>query len=171
MLANSPDHKMSKLEPPQIEKLRVKNEDKYCFDLKSDNVDKYLRRKITGSSAIYKASLDILLCHFADFHKMTLEVLCRKHGLDFETVLQELKDDKEYKEMITHPLLNTLFYASEEDFELVKPEAKPKKLRRVKIIQKSETTIEATFKNIAIKSDTAKKPAATQVIVKKDNIE
>jgi len=165
---------MSKLEPPQIEKLRVKNEDKYCFDLKSDNVDKYLRRKITGSSAIYKASLDILLCHFADFHKMTLEVLCRKHGLDFETVLQELIDDKEYKEMITHPLLNTLFYASEEDFEDVAkpeakaPEAKPKKLRRVKIIQKSETTIEATFKNIAIKSDTAKKPTATQVEVIKE---
>lgn len=164
---------MSKLEPPQIEKVKIKNEDKYCFDHKSDNVDQYLRRNITGSSAIYKASLDILLCHFADFHKMTLEVLCRKHGLDFETVLEELKEDKEYKEMITHPLLNTLFYASEEDFEqAAKPEPKPepKKLRRVKIIQKSDTTIEATFKNIAIKSDTGKKQTAAQVVVTKDNL-
>jgi hypothetical protein len=168
--------KPSEITPPKIIKLQAITEDKYQFNHETDNVDKYLRRKITGSSAIYKASLDILLCHFADFHKMTLEILCRKHELDFEEVLKELQEDKDYKEMMTHPLLNTFMYMSEDDVEAEeapkaaeatpKPETKPKK-SKVKIIQEKNNTIETTFKNIAIKTEKEDVKKKTGVLVKK----
>jgi hypothetical protein len=165
--------KSGEITPPKIVKLQAIAEDKYQFNHETDNIDKYLRRKITGSSTIYKASLDILLCHFADFHKMTLEILCRKHELDFEEVLKELQEDKDYKEMMTHPLLNTLMYMTDDDVEAEdvaeatsKPETKPKK-RKVKIIQEKNNTIETTFKNIAIKSEKEDIKKKTGVLVKK----
>ncbi len=87
------------------------------YDPTTDTVDRYIRRKITGSSDIYKASLDILLCHMADFHKMTLEILCRKYDLDLEQVLKDIQEDETYKEMMVHPLMNTLMHISEDELE------------------------------------------------------
>jgi hypothetical protein len=94
--------------PTEIKSLRADPE---------NTIDGYVRRRITGSSAIYKASIDILLCHMADFHKMTLAILCKKHGLNLEDVLVEVQEDPAYKEMLTHPLMRTLTYMADEDVD------------------------------------------------------
>lgn len=94
--------------PLKIESLRPDPE---------NTIDGYVRRRITGPSAIYKATLDIVLCHMADFHKMTFAILCKKYGLDLETVLTELEEDPTYKELLVHPLMRTLTYMADEDVD------------------------------------------------------
>ena len=116
------------------------------YDPTTDTIDRYIRRKITGSSALYKASLDILLCHMADFHKMTLEILCRKYDLDFEQVLKDIQEDETYKEMMVHPLMNTLMHISEDELEelqkeKVEPVKKKKKFKIVKPVDDKTITI------------------------------
>ena len=116
------------------------------YDPTTDTIDRYIRRKITGSSALYKASLDILLCHMADFHQMTLEILCRKYDLDFEQVLKDIQEDETYREMMVHPLMNTLRYISEDELEelqkeKVEPVKKKKKFKIVKPVDDKTITI------------------------------
>ncbi len=139
------------IEPPKIESIQ--------YDPTTDTIDRYIKRRITGSSSIYKASLDILLCHMADFHQMTLELLCSKYGLNLDQVLKDIQEDETYRNMMVHPLMNTLRHLSEEELtdrvETVlsrsredMPEAtatsskdiaesKPKKKRKFKIVATS----------------------------------
>jgi hypothetical protein len=95
------------INPPKIESVQ--------YDPTTDTIDRYIKRRITGGSSIYKASLDIMLCHMADFHQMTLELLCSKYGLNLDTVLKDIQEDETYKAMMVHPLMNTLRYLSEEE--------------------------------------------------------
>ena len=95
------------IEPPKIGSIQ--------YDPTTDTIDRYIKRRITGSSSIYKASLDILLCHMADFHQMTLELLCSKYGLNLDQVLKDIQEDETYRNMMVHPLMNTLRHLSEEE--------------------------------------------------------
>jgi hypothetical protein len=140
------------------------------YDPTTDTVDRYIRRKITGSSALYKASLDIMLCHMADFHQMTLEILCKKYDLDFEQVLKDIQEDETYKEMMVHPLMNTLRYISEEELEKIQEE-KPKKKKKFKIVKPDIDDSEQSSKkekNITINEYLTPKNKATKVTVEKN---
>jgi hypothetical protein len=128
------------------------------YDPTTDTVDRYIRRKITGSSALYKASLDILLCHMADFHQMTLEILCKKYGLDIDQVLKDIQEDETYKEMMVHPLMNTLRYISEDELE----KCQPKKKKKFKIVKPVDD------KNITISEYLTPKNKSTKVTVEKN---
>lgn len=132
------------------------------YDPTTDTVDRYIRRKITCSSDIYKASLDILLCHFADFHKMTLEILCRKYDLDFEQVLKDIQEDETYKEMMVHPLMNTLMHISEDELKKYQKEKElPIKKKKFKIVKPVDE------KNITISEYINPKNKVTNVTVEK----
>lgn len=164
--------------PTEIKSLRADPE---------NTIDGYVRRRITGSSAIYKASIDILLCHMADFHKMTLAILCKNHGLNLEDVLVEVQEDPAYKEMLTHPLMRTLTYMADEDVDYdvavaalepadaaAKPAEPVKKPRRkLKIVhepaaESKPVTAETTNKEIKIEGTAApSSQKQTKVIVKK----
>jgi hypothetical protein len=139
------------------------------YDPTTDTVDRYIRRKITGSSALYKASLDIMLCHMADFHQMTLEILCKKYDLDFEQVLKDIQEDETYREMMVHPLMNTLRYISEEELEKIQEE-KPKKKKKFKIVKPVDDSEQSSKKekNITISEYLTPKNKATKVTVEKN---
>ena len=122
------------MNPPKIESIQ--------YDPTADTIDRYIRRRITGTSSVYKASLDIMLCHMADFHQMTLEILCRKYKLDFDQVLKDIQEDETYKAMMIHPLMNTLHHLSEGELDeaadvvvsKVREEKPIKKKRKFKIV-------------------------------------
>lgn len=135
------------------------------YDPTTDTVDRYIRRKITGSSDIYKASLDILLCHMADFHQMTLEILCRKYDLNFEQVLKDIQEDETYKEMMVHPLMNTLMHISEDELE--EYQKKKEKVEPVKKKKKFKIVKPVDDKNIAISEYLTPKNKVTKVTVEK----
>lgn len=108
-------------------------------------VDEYLTRKITGGRSAYKASLDILLCHMADFHRLMLGIICRKHGLDFDEVLAEIEGDEEYVNMMVNPAVYTMRHLDEEELAIdsgavvetpVEPPKKPR--RKIKFVAEDD---------------------------------
>ena len=112
-------------DPPAIKSLRAAEP--------RAGVDEYLTRKITGGRSAYKASLDILLCHMADFHQLMLGIICRKHGLDFDEVLAEIEGDEEYVNMMVNPAVYAMRHLDEEELVVGETEAPvepPKKPRR-----------------------------------------
>jgi len=127
--------------PPKIESIH--------YDPTTDTVDRYLKRRITGSSSIYKASLDILLCHMADFHQMTLELLCSKYKLDFDQVLKDLQEDETYRDMMVHPLMNTLRYVSKEELE----EGAETVVSKVPVVEEKPIKKKRKFKIVATDPD------------------
>ena len=159
------------LNPPKIESIH--------YDPTTDTVDRYLKRRITGSSSIYKASLDILLCHMADFHQMTLELLCSKYKLDFDQVLKDLQEDETYRDMMVHPLMNTLRYISKEELEegaeaviskVSVIEEKPiKKKRKFKIVATTSPKPEEDNKTVKITEYMVSKEKTNRVTVNKNN--
>lgn len=176
------------MQPPKIESVQ--------YDPTTDTIDRYVKRRITGGSSIYKASLDIMLCHMADFHQMTLELLCSKYGLNLDTVLKDIQEDETYKAMMVHPLMNTLRYLSEEELtdgadsvlskprddkpELsqskietteAKPEPKPKKKRKFKIVAtNSPKPEEEDNKTIKITEYMVSKEKTNRVAVTKQHL-
>ena len=108
-------------------------------------VDEYLTRKITGGRSAYKASLDILLCHMADFHRLMLGIICRKHGLDFDEVLAEIEGDEEYVNMMVNPAVYAMRHLDEEELAIdsgavvetpVEPPKKPR--RKIKFVAEDD---------------------------------
>lgn len=150
-------------DPPAIKGLRIAEP--------RAGVDEYLARKITGGRAAYKASLDILLCHMADFHRLMLGIICRKHGLDFDEVLAEVEEDEEYKNMMVNPAVYMMRYADEEETvslaDKILAEAEPKKPRRkIKFVTEEDDSGEAVDKATeaeAVGSETANTPGTKQV--------
>jgi hypothetical protein len=162
------------LNPPKIESIQ--------YDPTTDTIDRYLRRRITGSSSIYKASLDIMLCHMADFHQMTLEILCNKYKLDFDQVLKDLQEDETYRAMMVHPLMNTLHYLSKDELEegadaVVSKvheetvvEKKPiKKKRKFKIVATDSPKPEEDNKTVKISEYFVSKEKTNRVTVSKNS--
>ena len=144
---------MPAADPPTIKGLRVAEP--------RAGVDEYLARKITGGRAAYKASLDILLCHMADFHRLMLGIICRKHGLDFDEVLAEVEEDEEYKNMMVNPAVYMMRYADEEETvsladKILADTAEPKKPRRkIKFVTEEDDSGEAAS------GEAVSKPAAS----------
>jgi hypothetical protein len=175
-------------EPPKIESVQ--------YDPTTDTIDRYIKRRITGGSSIYKASLDIMLCHMADFHQMTLELLCSKYGLNLDTVLKDIQEDETYRNMMVHPLMNTLRYLSEEELvgtadsvlsrcrddkpdvtpelpqsKIETTEPKPKKKRKFKIVAtNSPKPEEEDNKTIKITEYMVSKEKSNRVAVTKQHL-
>lgn len=147
------------------------------YDPTTDTVDRYLKRRICGSSSIYKASLDIMLCHMADFHQMTLELLCSKYKLDFDQVIKDLQEDETYRNMMVHPLMNTLRYISKDELDAeevvnIVPavEEKPiKKKRKFKIVATDSPKPEEDNKTVKITEYMVTKEKTNRVTVSKNN--
>ena len=165
---------MPAADPPTIKGLRVAEP--------RAGVDEYLARKITGGRAAYKASLDILLCHMADFHRLMLGIICRKHGLDFDEVLAEVEEDEEYKNMIINPAMYLMCHMDEEEIvssadmrymneeEIVSlankvlAEAEPKKPRRkIKFVTEEDDSGEAASEAAVVSSAATSLPGTKQV--------
>lgn len=152
---------MSVIDPPAIKGLRVAEP--------RAGVDEYLARKITGGHAAYKASLDILLCHMADFHRLILGIICRKHGLDFDEVLAEVEEDEEYKNMIINPAVYMMRYADEEETvsladKILADTAEPKKPRRkIKFVTEEDDSGEAASEAAVVSSVATSLPGTKQV--------
>ena len=154
---------MPAADPPAIKGLRVAEP--------RAGVDEYLARKITGGRAAYKASLDILLCHMADFHRLMLGIICRKHGLDFDEVLAEVEEDDEYKNMMVNPAVYMMRYADEEETvsladKILADTAEPKKPRRkIKFVTEEDDSGEAASGEAAsgeaASGEAVSKPAAS----------
>jgi len=123
-------------------------------------VDEYLTRKITGPRTAYKASLDILLCHMADFHKLMLGIICRKYGLDHDEVLAAVEEDEEYKNMIVNPAVYTMRYLDEEDLAAAAKEINAVSCRQADSSESTEAKPKKPRRKIKFEVEEEKLPAA-----------
>jgi hypothetical protein len=123
-------------------------------------VDEYLTRKITGPRTAYKASLDILLCHMADFHKLMLGIICKKYGLDHDEVLAAVEEDEEYKNMIVNPAVYTMRYLDEEDVAAAAKEINAVSCRQADSAEPTEAKPKKPRRKIKFEVEEEKLPAA-----------
>lgn len=84
----------------------------------------YVPVYINNASTAYKASLHILLKHFADVHHTILKVVSDKYDIPFEEMLMTVMEDPEYQSTMENPIVSSLTYISQED--VTKTTDKPK---------------------------------------------
>lgn len=67
------------------------------------------------SSAVLKATMDIISCHTADAFCAILCILCEKYGLGLDDIVETIKGHDRWKTLQTHPLIKSLTYFDEDD--------------------------------------------------------
>ena len=77
----------------------------------------FIKRGTGVKSNIYKATLDIVLAHVADFYEVMLTVMCEKYGIPIEEALAAVMESPQMKEMKVSPEFRGLSYVEEADVE------------------------------------------------------
>jgi hypothetical protein len=77
----------------------------------------FIKRGTGVKSNIYKATLDIVLAHVADFYEVMLTVMCEKYGIPMEEALAAVLESPQMKEMRVSPEFRGLSYVEEADVE------------------------------------------------------
>jgi hypothetical protein len=90
----------------------------------------YVPIPVNNPSSAYKASLHVLLKHFADFHHTVLKVVSDKYDIPFEEMLMTVMEDPQYQAISENPVISSLTYFSQDDVE--KPVEKPVTLKKRK---------------------------------------
>ncbi len=77
----------------------------------------FIKRNTSVKSNVYKATLDIVLAHVADFYEVMLTVMCEKYGIPVDEALAAVMESPQMKEMIVSPEFRGLSYVDEADIE------------------------------------------------------
>jgi len=77
----------------------------------------FIKRDVGVKSNVYKATLDIVLAHVADFYEVMLTVMCEKYGIPVEEALVAVMESPKMKEMMISPEFRGLTYVDEADME------------------------------------------------------
>ena len=75
----------------------------------------FIKRNTSVKSNVYKATLDIVLAHVADFYEVMLTVMCEKYGIPVDEALAAVMESPQMKEMIVSPEFRGLSYVEEAD--------------------------------------------------------
>jgi hypothetical protein len=99
----------------KIKKARYSDEPIYV-DV-NGNMESYVPKEIITNRDAYGASLHLLFKHVADFHLLMIEIISEKTGIDSNEIINVVKDDPRYKEMMVSPTINSLSILKKEDVE------------------------------------------------------
>lgn len=77
----------------------------------------FIKRDTSVKSNVYKATLDIVLAHVADFYEVMLTVMCEKYGIPVDEALTAVMESPQMKEMMLSPEFRGLSYVDEADIE------------------------------------------------------
>ena len=99
----------------KIKKARYSDEPIYV-DV-NGNMESYVPKEIITNRDAYGASLHLLFKHVADFHLLMIEIISEKTGIDSNEIINVVKDDPRYKEMMVSPTINSLSILKKEDIE------------------------------------------------------
>ena len=99
----------------KIKKARYSDEPIYV-DV-NGNMESYVPKEIITNRDAYGASLHLLFKHVADSHLLMIEIISEKTGIDSNEIINVVKDDPRYKEMMVSPTINSLSILKKEDVE------------------------------------------------------
>lgn len=92
-------------------------------------IEEYVPKEIRSHRDAYAASLSILFKHVADFHLTMIEVLSEKYDLDAGEIIEVVHNDPRIKDMVLHPVINSLGYFEQEDVEKALAKKEEQKLK------------------------------------------
>ncbi len=75
----------------------------------------FIKRNTSVKSNVYRATLDIVLAHVADFYEVMLTVMCEKYGIPVDEALAAVMESPQMKEMMVSPEFRGLSYVEEVD--------------------------------------------------------
>ncbi len=77
----------------------------------------FIKRDVSVKSNVYKATLDVVLAHVADFYEVMLTVMCEKYGIPVDEALAAVIESPQMKGMMLSPEFRGLTYVDEADME------------------------------------------------------
>lgn len=77
----------------------------------------FIKRDMRVKSNVYKATLDVVLAHVADFYEVMLTVMCEKYSIPVDEALVAVMESPQMKEMMLSPEFRGLTYVDEADME------------------------------------------------------
>jgi hypothetical protein len=81
----------------------------------------YIPGTITNNREAYAASLHIVFNHVAEFHINMLNIISEKYNIPVDDMIQVVREDKRFTEMVVNPTIHTLGYFDPKDAESVLP--------------------------------------------------
>lgn len=78
------------------------------FSILDATKEKYDPVVIKCPRTAYTPVLHVLLNHCAEFHFILVKIICKKYGIKEDDMIEAIKNDPEYRNFKTNPLLTSL---------------------------------------------------------------
>ena len=83
------------------------------------SAEDYIPRAVGGGSdvpsAVFRATLDLILKHSADMYRIILHLMCQKYSINEDDALTFISEHPAFKDMIVNPKLHSLTYLTQSD--------------------------------------------------------
>jgi len=83
------------------------------------SAEDYIPRAVGGGSdvpsAVFRATLDLILKHSADMYRIILHLMCQKYSINEDEALTFISEHPAFKDMIVNPKLHSLTYLTQSD--------------------------------------------------------
>lgn len=127
----------------------------------------FIKRDVSVKSNVYKATLDVVLAHVADFYEVMLTVMCEKYGIPVEEALTAVMESPQMKGMMLSPEFRGLSYVDEADMEKAALKGVMKKLFGEEVVEEGKS-LSPLSEEVSLSSPggAGAKKAATGTVVK-----